>query len=93
MKRQKSPLENVLTNLGSLDKAELRHVFGIVKELLNIESPETLEELMKGVSDQVAIKKGYIEEKLINGYGPYKYLRLWVSGHLTSTYLGKANKD
>jgi len=93
MNKQKTPLANVLSGLGALDQPSLRHVFSVVKEMLRIEQPETLEELMRGESDQVVVRKGYIEEKLINGYGPYKYLRLWVNGHLTSTYLGKANKD
>jgi hypothetical protein len=39
--------------------------------------------------------KGHIEEKTINGYGPYLYLRRWTESPvgkgktLTSTYIGK----
>ncbi|MDA8113675.1 MAG: hypothetical protein M0Z43_02965 [Acidithiobacillus sp.] len=32
---------------------------------------------------------GHIEEKMINGCGPYRYLRVWRNGRLTSRYLGK----
>jgi hypothetical protein len=32
---------------------------------------------------------GYIESKLINGYGPYRYLRLRKNGVHHSFYLGK----
>jgi hypothetical protein len=33
---------------------------------------------------------GYIESKFINGYGPYRYLRLRRNGVHHSFYLGKA---
>ncbi len=32
----------------------------------------------------------YIESKLINGSGPYRYLRYWHQGHRKSVYLGKS---
>ena len=32
----------------------------------------------------------YIESKLINGSGPYRYLRYWHAGHRKSVYLGKS---
>ena len=36
--------------------------------------------------------KGYIEEKMINGCGPYLYLRYRDDGYLRSLYLGKKKK-
>lgn len=34
-------------------------------------------------------QQGYIEEKLINGCGPYRYLRFWSGKKHRSVYLGK----
>lgn len=34
-------------------------------------------------------EEGYIERKMINGCGPYLYLRYRVDGKLRSKYLGK----
>ena len=34
--------------------------------------------------------RGYVEEKFINGCGPYSYLRYWRGKHLKSLYLGKS---
>lgn len=34
---------------------------------------------------------GYIEDKMINGCGPYRYLRVRQGGKHRSFYLGKAN--
>lgn len=36
---------------------------------------------------------GYVESKLIRGYGPYFYLRYWQNGQRRSVYLGKANEE
>jgi hypothetical protein len=33
--------------------------------------------------------RGYYEEKVINGCGPYLYLRYWSGGKHRSIYLGK----
>ncbi|MGB8700211.1 MAG: hypothetical protein WCD18_12405 [Thermosynechococcaceae cyanobacterium] len=35
-------------------------------------------------------QEGYIEEKTINGCGPYRYLRYWDGKTHKSVYLGKA---
>jgi hypothetical protein len=36
-------------------------------------------------------QQGYIEDKWINGCGPYRYLRYWDGGVHRSIYLGKAD--
>lgn len=38
-------------------------------------------------------KRGHVEEKMINGCGPYLYLRHWRGGKLRSTYLGKGRVE
>jgi hypothetical protein len=34
-------------------------------------------------------QEGYVEEKFINGSGPYRYLRYWEGQTHKSVYLGK----
>lgn len=36
---------------------------------------------------------GYVELKMINGCGPYRYLRFRSQGQYKSVYLGKAESD
>jgi hypothetical protein len=39
-------------------------------------------------------QRGYIEQKWINGCGPYRYLRYWDGDKHRSVYLGKdSNRD
>lgn len=37
--------------------------------------------------------RGFIEEKYIRGYGPYRYLRYWYGRTHKSLYLGKPKKS
>ena len=36
---------------------------------------------------------GYFEDKLINGHGPYRYLRFWQNGQRRSVYVGKVTDE
>lgn len=36
--------------------------------------------------------RGSFEDKYINGYGPYRYLRYWYGKTHKSVYLGKVNR-
>lgn len=38
-------------------------------------------------------RSGYFEDKLINGYGPYRYLRFWQDGQRRSVYVGKVTDE
>jgi hypothetical protein len=38
-------------------------------------------------------QRGYVEEKMINGCGPYRYLRFWSGKKHRSVYLAKAQPD
>jgi len=38
-------------------------------------------------------QRGYVEEKMINGCGPYRYLRFWSGKKHRSVYLGKAQPN
>jgi hypothetical protein len=85
-------LEKALATLGALNCEELLVVQRAVEHLLLIaeleaqsesdEPGEAVERLGKAV--------GYVEKKLIRGFGPYLYLRRWQGKTLTSTYIGKA---
>ncbi len=41
--------------------------------------------------DLESIEYFFIQPKIINGYGPYYYVRFWQDGKLKSIYLGKEN--
>lgn len=93
-KRQKTPLDEVTSRLGQLDRSELEELQDIVARFLAALAPEEetgddeLDELEE-VKTNGRAAKGHIEEKTINGYGPYLYLRYWQGKTLKSKYLGK----
>jgi hypothetical protein len=85
-------LEKSLTTLGALNRDELLIVQRAIEHLLII--VESIEENESDEPDEPVERQrravGYIEEKLIRGFGPYLYLRRWEGKKLTSTYIGKA---
>ncbi|PZD70804.1 hypothetical protein C1752_08946 [Acaryochloris thomasi RCC1774] len=38
-------------------------------------------------------QEGHIEKRMVNGCGPYKYLRWWEGGKHRAVYLGKADDE
>lgn len=90
-KRQKTPLDEVTSRLGQLDRSELEELQDIVARFLAALDPEeeTVDEELEEVKTNGRVAKGHIEEKTINGYGPYLYLRYWQGKTLKSKYLGK----
>ncbi|HEY9874492.1 MAG TPA: hypothetical protein V6D12_13710 [Candidatus Obscuribacterales bacterium] len=38
-------------------------------------------------------RAGYFEQKMINGCGPYRYLRYYEKGRLKSVYVGKGDSE
>jgi len=99
---KKSPLDKARATLGALDTGDLRALAEDIADLLALldQSGDPISDqaadfetgyVTGGAADiQRARSGGYIELKMINGCGPYKYLRRRVGGKLTSTYLGKA---
>lgn len=71
-------LEHIRRLLGSLSPDELQHLADDIAALLGAEG-------LRETSPT-----GHVELKMINGYGPYKYLRRLEGGKLRSIYLGKA---
>lgn len=90
-KRQKTPLDEVTSRLGQLDRSELEELQDIVARFLAVLDPEeeTVDEELEEAKTNGRVAKGHIEEKTINGYGPYLYLRYWQGKTLKSKYLGK----
>lgn len=86
-----SAYSKACAQLGSLSRSDLMQLRSVIDDLL-----ELIEKLdSSDVADSGAISgtaRGHIEHKMINGYGPYAYLRVWRDGCLTSTYLGKVDQ-
>lgn len=91
MKRTQSALKTITGSLAQLERCELEELAQIVAALLDLQTLEK-EELEPAQGEQKAARsaKGHIEEKMINGYGPYRYLRYWQGKTLKSQYIGKA---
>ena len=89
------PIEEIVASLDRLDAEALELVVKAIQVILQERQPEVLEtNKQTGHINRVGIgangSYGYIESKFINGYGPYRYLRLRKSGVHHSFYLGKA---
>ena len=99
MKRNSTgnPFATVKSSLFQLNRAELATVADMVAGLL-----ETLDAAQVETVEAVAPTaptngkngaKGYIDWKMINGCGPYAYLRYWSGKTLKSHYIGKAKQS
>lgn len=95
MKTKPAPYKTVTSNLGSLSKRELQEVADIVRGLLEAyddqeaESTKTEDKPATTGSTDKKAARGHIEAKMINGCGPYLYLRYWSGKTLKSQYIGK----
>lgn len=87
-------LETVVRWASTLSKSKL---WELINALLAL--AEAVEESDRSLSTNGSngggsgITAGYIELKMINGCGPYRYLRFRSQGHYKSVYLGKAESD
>ena len=94
----RSPYDTITSNLGQLTRSELEDLADIVGRLIAIAGEEQEEEEEDWATDVStngvkAGGAGHIEYKIINGCGPYAYLRRWQGKKLRSIYLGKVGKD
>ena len=96
----KSAYQQILLLLGQLTRSELDDltcVAMVLREAMDKSPEEVHQEFLKAAGEDVREgrkpKKGHVEQKLINGYGPYLYLRYWRGGKLRSTYLGKGQVE
>ncbi len=70
---------------------QLNEMVAIIGGLLNAQGIQCTGEVTE-VSESKRGRpggSGYFEDKLIKGYGPYRYLRYWDNGHRRSVYVGK----
>ena len=101
-KGQKSAFTRITKNLGRLTLAELEELSQIVNTLKEAKSKEVPKEVqaqrkkdelirssIERARDGRDVKIGYLEEKMINGFGPYLYFRYWQDGIHKSLYIGK----
>lgn len=96
----KSTYQQILLLLGQLTRDELDELIEVVTELrvaMDKSPEEKHKEFIKVAGEDVRegrkLKRGHVEEKMINGFGPYLYLRYWRGGKLRSTYLGKGGAE
>ena len=99
-RKTKSAYQQITSKLGQLTRDELDDLIEVVTELRETmdQSPEEQhKEFLKVAGEEVREgrkpKRGHVEQKMINGYGPYLYLRYWRGGKLRSTYLGKGRAE
>lgn len=91
-KRTKTPFDTVTSSLGQLDRGELEELQTIVAAYLAAlteDEEEDQGETEEAVAPNGRAARGHVEEKTINGCGPYLYLRYWEGKTLKSKYLGK----
>lgn len=93
-KRQSPAFKAIVRSLDALADAELTDLDALLHGLIEAREDEVEEEAAPIESAGKATAKkgarGHIELKMINGYGPYKYLRFWQGKTLKSEYIGKA---
>ena len=102
-KPTKNAFDTVTSHLGQLSESELIELGDMVAALLNVPGVSRFftaaeKEDDDLVDDQVEksdkpAARGHIEAKMINGCGPYLYLRYWSGKSLKSKYIGKAKQS
>ena len=94
--------DEVTSRLGQLSESELVELGDMVAALLGVpgvsrffaateeEDDDQVADLDRNGDKPAA--KGHVEAKMINGCGPYLYLRYWSGKTLKSKYIGKAKQ-
>ena len=95
----KTAFDEVTSRLGQLSQSELVELGDMVAALLGVpgvsrffaateeEDDDQVADLDRNGDKPAA--KGHVEAKMINGCGPYLYLRYWQGKTLKSKYIGK----
>lgn len=99
-RKTKSAYQQITSKLGQLTRDELDDLIEVATELREAmdKSPEEQDKEFRKVAGEDVRegrkpKRGHVEEKMINGFGPYLYLRYWRGGKLRSMYLGKGRAE
>ncbi|MFM7425100.1 MAG: hypothetical protein ACKO7W_08945 [Elainella sp.] len=85
-------LQTLALQAAQLSVAERSELISILEALNQAEEQDIpAKQLMrpKGIRGG----RGSFEDKYINGYGPYRYLRYWYGKTHKSVYLGKVRSD
>jgi hypothetical protein len=82
---QSNAVKNLLKQSAGLSQGELK---ALVSGLQGLIEPKVGTDRYGKPLNQ----EGYIEEKFINGCGPYRYLRYWDGKTHKSVYLGKEDE-
>ena len=102
-KTPKTSFDEVTSRLGQLSQSELVELGDMVAALLGVpgvsrffapteeEDDDQVGDLDRNGDKPAA--KGHVEAKMINGCGPYLYLRYWSGKTLKSKYIGKAKQS
>ena len=102
-KTPKTAFDEVTSHLGQLSQSELVELGDMVAALLGVpgvsrffapteeEDDDQVADLEEKGNGKAA--KGHVEAKMINGCGPYLYLRYWSGKTLKSKYIGKAKQS
>jgi hypothetical protein len=78
-------VKSLLKQAADLSDGELK---ALLSGLQGLSQKQRVDEYGKPLNQE-----GYIEEKFINGCGPYRYLRYWDGKTHKSVYLGKEKDD
>lgn len=92
-KGKKTAFDTVTSNLGQLSRPELEELVEMVAALLAISKEKEAPVSTTEEKAEKAGAKGHIEAKMINGCGPYLYLRYWSGKTLKSKYIGKEGNE
>jgi hypothetical protein len=87
-------LNNLATQAAQLSAAERLELISIL-QALNQAEKQSSESAVKEPLRPKGVRggKGSFEDKYINGYGPYRYLRYWYGKTHKSVYLGKVRSN
>lgn len=101
---QKTAFDEVTGRLGQLSQSELVELGDMVAALLGVPGVSRFFEPVEKEADDDQVDdqeekgngktaKGHVEAKMINGCGPYLYLRYWSGKTLKSKYIGKGKQS
>lgn len=83
-------VKGLIREASQLDDCELRELQEAIAALVELRA---LGDSEPGIEEKRTLSPGRvggsIERKMINGCGPYRYLRWWSGGKHKSAYLGK----
>ena len=81
-------VQSLLKQAAGLSQSELKALVSGLQGLMRTLGAE-LSDVERDEYGKPLNQEGYIEEKYINGCGPYQYLRYWDRKVHRSVYLGK----